>query len=319
MDLRSRSKTPGGEISPKFSIREKRPPKRPGSATPYTKKQPSGKSLKYGLLKTMGDLPAVPEVVTKIEEIMANRDSSMREFAQIIEIEPGIATKVLQLVNSAYFGLTTNVSSIQRATSLLGKELLREVLTMAAISNLMDKTLRGYGVGSRQLWRHSLAVAFGSKLIARKRYPALEGEIFTAGLIHDVGKIILDQHVYEQKKAFEMYMGDCEETFLNAEKRILGFDHSEIASEFCLKWNLPEEKALAIRYHHHPSQSQGNILAYIIHMLDCMAMQNDFGYGIDNGLYQIEPGTREFLGLQEKDEMEIMSEVMESVQKAEQM
>jgi len=221
-------------------------------------------------------------------------------------------------VNSAYFGLTQKVSSIQVASSLLGQDQLTEVLTMAAISNLMDRTLTGYCVDSRQLWRHSLAVAFGSNIIARKKYPLLEGEIFTAGLIHDVGKTILDKQVYDRKESFERVMGDGERTFLDAEREILGFDHAEIASELCLKWNFVEEHAQAIRYHHNPSQSQGNILACIIHVADCMAMKNDLGYGIDNGLYQMEPGAIESLGLEEGDEEEIMREVWESVQESEQ-
>ncbi len=294
------------------------PLERPDSGRPYAKRQPTGAPLKFRLLKTVGDLPAVPEVVTKIQAIMSDENSGLKELAKVIELEPAIATKVLNLVNSAYFGLTQKVSSIQVASSLLGQEQLREVLTMAAISNLMDKTLMGYRVDSRQLWRHSLAVAFGSNIITRKRCPALEGEIFTAGLIHDMGKTILDKQVYDRKESFEMFMGDGERTFLDAEREILGFDHAEIASELCLKWNFVEEHAQAIRYHHYPSQSQGNIFAYIIHVADCMAMKSDFGYGIDDGFYQTEPGAHEFLGLEEGDEEEIMSEVRESVQESEQ-
>jgi len=173
-------------------------------------------------------------------------------------------------------------------------------------------------VDSKQLWRHSLAVAFGSTIIAKKKHPALEGEIFAAGLIHDVGKTILDKQVYDRRESFEMFMHDGEETFLNAEREILGFDHAEIASELCLKWNLSEEQAQGIRHHHSPSRSQGSILAYIIHVSDYLAMNSDFGYGIDSGLYQIEQGAREFLGLKEEDDEEIINEIMKAVQESEQ-
>jgi len=319
LDLRSWSKTQQRDESPPpGNFRKKSPPKKPASARPHARKRSSGNALKYRLFKTIGDLPAVPEVVTKMQVIISDKTAGIKDFAKLIELEPAIAAKILNLVNSAYFGLTQKVASIRTACSLLGQEQVREVLTMATVSNLMEKKLAGYDVDSRQLWRHSLAVAFGSNIIARKRHPSLEGEIFTAGLIHDVGKTILDKQVYDRRESFEMFMGDGEETFLDAEREILGFDHAEIAFELCLKWNIPEEQAQGIRYHHCPSQSQGSILAYIIHVSDCMAMNSDLGYGIDSRLYQTEQGAREFLGLKEEDDEEIMNEVMKAVQESEQ-
>ena len=319
LDLRSWSKPQKRDESPPpDNFRQKRLLKKPASARPHAKKRSSGNALKYRLLKTIGDLPAVPEVVTKMQVIISDKTASIKDLAKLIQLEPAIAAKILNLVNSAYFGLTQKVASIQTACSLLGQDQVREVLTMAAVSNLMEKKLAGYNVDSRQLWRHSLAVAFGSNIIARKTHPSLEGEIFTAGLIHDVGKTILDKQVYDRRDSFDTFVGEGAETFLNAEREILGFDHAEIAFELCLKWNIPEEQAQGIRYHHCPSQSQESILAYIIHVSDCMAMNNDLGYGIDSGLYQTEQGAREFLSLKEEDDEGIMNEVMKAVQESEQ-
>ena len=156
------------------------------------------------------------------------------------------------------------------------------------------------------------------KYHCQKTHPSLEGEIFAAGLIHDVGKTNLDKQIHDRRDSFETFVGEGEKTFLNAEREILGFDHAEIAFELCLKWNIPEEQAQGIKYHHCPSQSQESIFAYIIHVSDCMAMNNDLGYGTDSALYQIEQGAREFLSLKEEDDEEIMNEVMKAVQESEQ-
>ena len=319
LDLRSWSRPRQREASPPpDNSPPKRLSKKAASARPQARKRTRGNALKFRLIKTIGDLPAVPEVVTKMQMMISDKNAGINDLANLIQLEPAITAKILNLVNSAYFGLTQKVASIQTACSLLGQDQVREVLTMAAVSNLMEKKLTGYNVDAKQLWRHSLAVAFGSNIIARKAHPALEGEIFTAGLIHDVGKTILDKQVYDRKESFETFVGEGEETFLNAEKEILGFDHAEIAFELCLKWNIPEEQAQGIRYHHCPSQSQESIFAHIIHVADCMAMNNDLGYGIDCGLYQIEQGAREFLNLKEEDDVGIMNEVMKAVQESEQ-
>jgi HD-like signal output (HDOD) protein len=104
---------------------------------------------------------------------------------------------------------------------------------VAGSSGFLNKTLKGYGLDSKIFWRHSLAVAFGSKFIAGRVRPELENDAFVAGLIHDAGKIMLDQHIFERKATFEEFMKDGHQSFLRAEKEILGFDHSEIGSEVC--------------------------------------------------------------------------------------
>ena len=110
-------------------------------------------------------------------------------------------------------------------------------------------------------------------------------------------------------------MADGQQTFLTAEKEILEFDHSEIASEVCKNWNIPESLTIAIKYHHYPSRSQGNELAYIVHMADVVAMMTGLGLGIDGLVYEADEAAMEFLGLQQEDLNHLMAEVLESVQK----
>jgi putative nucleotidyltransferase with HDIG domain len=180
---------------------------------------------------------------------------------------------------------------------------------------LLGNKLEGYWLDSGALWKHSLAVAFGSRIIANTIKPALSNDAFTSGLIHDVGKLILDQHVKERWELFQNFMDDGEHTFLEAEKKILDLDHAEVASEVCKKWNIPEPLTVAIRYHHHPSQSNGSELAYIVHVADAIAMMTSLGMGIDGTLYQMDDTAMEFLNLREENLNDIMGQVLEAVQK----
>lgn len=303
-------------LFPEPKLTEKQPEHAPGKKL-HTKPQPAGIALKYGILRAVSDLPVMPHVVSKAQTIMADPKASLKTLASVVEVEPAIAAKVLKIANSAYYGLRGKVSTIQHALVVLGEKVLGELITMAGVSNIINKKLKGYHWESGDLWKHSIAVAIGSGIIARKIRPELEKTAFFAGLIHDVGKIILDQYVYERREIFEDFLQDNHKSFPDAEKHILGFDHSDLAAEFCEKWNIPETQATAIRFHHDPSHSNGNELAYILHVADAIAFMNTNG-GIDGNssmFHGIEKGTTEFLGLMEEDIDDIKSEVTQSVDK----
>jgi len=284
------------------------------SSPSSNEKQLSGEALKQKILQSVSDLPPMPQTVFKVREIIANPESSFKELADILETDQAVAAKVLKIANSPYYGLSGKVSSIQHASIVLGHKTLGELMTMAGTSGLLANQLEGYGLEAGDLWRHSMGVAFGSKIIATQKEASLAEDAFTAGLLHDTGKLILDRYVFERKEAFAEFMADGEQSFLKAEKQILGFEHSEIASEACKSWQVPEALSAAIRYHHYPSQSQGDKLAYIVHVADAMAMMAGLGLGIDGLLYKIDDDALEFLNLQQKDIFHIMSEIVNSVQ-----
>ena len=246
---------------------------------------------------------------------MTNPTSSFKDLGNIIETDQAIAARVLKLANSAFYGLRGMVSSIHQATVILGHETLGELITVAGSSKLLGSVLKGYGLDSGFLWQHSLAVAFGSKIIAHKINPKIENDAFSAGLLHDSGKLALDKFVYEKEQEFETFMDENEETFLGAEKKIFGFDHAEIAFELCTRWGIPEVHGRAIRFHHYPSRSKNNELSYIIHAADILSMRGGIGTGVDSMLYKMEEGTLEFLGLKEEKTNDIMNEIVDSVDK----
>ncbi len=278
-------------------------------------KQISSETLKKKILRTVGDLPPMPQVVHKAREIMANPSSSFKELAIVIVTDQAIATKVLKMANSAYYGMSGRVSSIQHASVVLGQKTLAELLTMASTAKLLGKTLKGYGLEAGDLWHHSLAVAFGSRMIAYKKNPVLADDAFSAGLIHDAGKLVLDKYIYENKEAIERFMANGEEDFLAAEREVLGFDHAEIASEVCKAWKVPEHLAVAIRYHHYPSRSKDNTLGYIVHIADAIAMMSELATGIDAGSYEIDEKATESLGFEKEEMNTIMNQMVASVQK----
>jgi HD-like signal output (HDOD) protein/DNA-directed RNA polymerase subunit RPC12/RpoP len=271
--------------------------------------------LKKRILGSLKDLPPMPQVAQKAREIIANPSSSFSDLAKVIETDQAIVTRILKIANSPYYGLSGKVSSVQHASVVLGVKTLMEILNLACSSEILGKTLTGYDLDAGDLWAHSLAVAAGSQLIARKVNPSLEQDAFSAGLIHDAGKIILDPYIKERKDTFKAFVKEGKETFLNAEKNVLGFDHAELASEACTQWHIPAQIAFAIRHHHDPTPSKGEILSFIVHMADAIALMSGIGSGIDGMLYHMHPDAVTLLKINTDDMSAIMGQIAEYVDK----
>ncbi len=270
--------------------------------------------LKKRILRSIVDLPPMPRVVQKAQQIMSSATSSFQQISKVLETDPAIAARVLKMANSAYYGLSGQVSSIQHAAVVLGFETLGQLITVAGTSSLLGAALKGYQLDSGDLWRHSLAVAFASKIIAGRKSAKDENDAFSAGLIHDAGKIILDKHLKKQQEAFAAKLQSNGKPLYTIEKEILGFDHAQIASELCNQWKIPEMQAQAIRFHHAPTESNENRLAYTLHVADMIARNAGISAGA-GPIGQIAPEVLTFLNLEEDDIETITAEVVESVAK----
>jgi HD-like signal output (HDOD) protein len=272
--------------------------------------------LKAKIVKRVDDLPPMPKVLFKAREVMADPGSSFKEIAKVIETDQAIAARVLKMANSAYYGLSGMVSSIHQASVVLGYKTLEELIIMVSSSSLLGQQLRGYNLSAGVLWKHSLAVALASRIIAQKRMPTLENDAFSAGLIHDAGKLALDPYVLSKRKEIDRFLGDGAQSFLAAERSILTVDHTEIAHELCKKWKLPDNQADAMRYHHEPDSVPDNILAQIVHVADSIAVHAGF-LSSPTGEMPINKSSLAALRLKEEDIEKIATEVCTSVNKIE--
>ena len=270
--------------------------------------------LKKKIIKRVDDLPPMPKVMIKAREIMADPNSSFKEIAHVIETDQAIAARVLKIANSAYYGLSGMVSSIHQATVVLGYKTLEQVITMVSSSSMLGRHLKGYQLNAGVLWKHSLATALASRMIAQKRAPSLESDAFSVGLIHDAGKLALDPYVAAKRKELEAYAQAQAKTFVQAERAVLGFDHTEIAHDLCRKWKLPEPHAAAMRYHHTPAESNGNQLAYIVYVADHVAAVSGYGANPVDEETAVDPSALETLKLKQDDLEKMAAEVQTAVE-----
>jgi predicted Zn finger-like uncharacterized protein len=272
-------------------------------------------SLKSKILRGLVEMPPMPNIILKAREIIEDPHSSLKDLSAVIEHDQAIVARVLALANSAYYGLSGLVSSIQHASILLGQKTLSEMITIAASSRLLSKKLKGYELDPGDLWEHSLAVALGSRIIARMKNPEQAEDAFIAGLLHDGGKIILDPYILERKKEFKKLLKKGEHEFVEAEKEILGFDHAEVMSRAARFWRYPETQSIAIRYHHYPLHSGHNELAFIVHLADYAAKKAGFNSGNMAPSPELNPQILNHFGFQKKELNTVIAKITEDVDK----
>ncbi len=266
-----------------------------------------GNELMMKIVKASKALPPMPQIIAKATEVLSSDKAGFKEVGEVLATDQAMATRVLKLANSAYYGRTTPVSSVQQASALLGFQTLLELITVVSTSKMMGKRLEGYGIEAEGVWRHSLLVAMGAKMIAQKRNPDLVNDAFNAGLIHDSGMLILDDYVVEKRAAVEDILGNGK-AIQNAERQIFGFDHGEIAAEFFKRWKLPETQLHAIRHHHEPSASGGDMLCYILHVADDMANREHTEKN-----FVFDPDALAAIGLSAEETDAMLEEVREAV------
>jgi len=289
-----------------------------GSPFIFSQKRPAIRALKAKILRGLVNLPPMPHIILKAREVIADPDSSLKDLANIIETDQALVAKVLTLANSAYYGVSGMVSSIQHASVMLGQKTLGQLVTISASSSLLTKKLKGYQVAPDAMWKHSLACAFSARRICEKVQPELVEDAFVAGLLHDAGKIILDPYLDGHKEEFARLGRRQNRPFCETEKAILGFDHAEIMARACRLWRFPEDQVFAIRYHHSPQDSENRDLAYIVHAANLLAKSAGFTAGGGTDIDDIDPDILDFLNVDPKDLDSLVVAVIDDVNNIEQ-
>ncbi len=254
----------------------------PGCQTPMvvekTRREPPaglpahGKDLLIKIIKESKALPPMPEVMSRAMTVLNDRNSGFNEIGEVIKTDQALATRVLKIANSAYYRLSVPVSTVKQAAAIMGSQAISDLITVVSTSKMLGKSLTGYRIASHHIWEHSLASAYAARLIAELKVPTLANDAFNAGLIHDSGLLILDPFITMVNDAFNDMMKKEHATFCDAEKKLFGFTHAEVASLFFQKWHLPKVQTEAVRLQHAQNDDKSP-LAHIIHVADIIAMR----------------------------------------------
>jgi putative nucleotidyltransferase with HDIG domain len=209
-----------------------------------------------------------------------------------------LTANVLRLANSAYFGIPSKIGSIRQAVILLGLKRLIQMVIAACVSAIMDKPVPGYDLPPGELWRHSIAVSVAAEgLVKELRIEASE-EIFTAALLHDVGKLVLGEFVKDDFNKIATAVSEGV-SFEMAETAVLGTNHAEVGAKILTCWSLPAEIIRAVQWHHDPEAvERTSAMLDIVHVANVISIMIGIGIGRDGLQYQPSVAVSERLGLE---------------------
>ncbi len=271
------------------------------------------------IVDRLDQLAPIPPIANQIMALAENPDSSLSEIADLILHDPAITANLLKTCNSAYFGLTRKVDSVQDAIALVGLDHVVQLVMLGSVSQNYKKGVEGYGLGEGELWRHAVSSAYAAKALA-VRFGASKNKhlVFTAALLKDIGKLILGRFVAFSFEQINILVNAQGHSFNDAEKKILGLNHEELGALLGEKWRFSEKLVYIIGHHHLSDESaRQDLETSLVYLADIICMMMGVGTGADGLSYRFYSDVLKRLALSEKDFQGIMAATAENQQRIE--
>lgn len=250
-------------------------------------------------LRDIRDLPTLPTIFMRILRILRNPDATVKAIAGTIEADQAISMKVLKLINSSFYGLSRKVDSVQQAIVLLGSTTLKNVVISASVFKALGGESKESQFNREAFWQHSIGCGLIARCLGNHVNCGRDEEGFIAGIIHDIGKVVLDQYFNDKLRQVVKQVRLREISFYQAETEILGTGHPEIGSFLAEQWKLPEKLVEVIAQHHDfaPMSQYASLIA-LIQISNMLAHKYKVGSGGDDLTPEIEPSVWQHLKLE---------------------
>ena len=270
------------------------------------------------LINKVREMPPLPQSIIQILEIVNNDKSSSQELAKVFERDPTLAVNILKLANLPVYGFTSRISTINHAIVCLGLKMVKSIALTSCTHEMLNKEIPAYSLGEGMLWQHAIFCATCARIIAQRIGYKDNEEAYIAGLLLDIGKIILSGFAEDEFNQVSERAEKNKIPFNIAEQAVLGFDHPQVGGRIIEKWNLPSALVEAVQYHHQPNNTKTHkTLANIVHLADAISCMLGIGLGCDGLMYVFEENTLGVLGLNKEDVESIMIELADKIQKVE--
>ncbi len=223
------------------------------------------------ILQTIETIKPIPQVALKVLRIIEAGEYDVEQVAAEVRKDQVMTARTIQLCNSALFTKPRDIVTLDHALVFLGQDLFVRLVVCAAVQSYYDQCGNGYSLCKGGLYHHAIGTAMTAEKIAARTTSVPPGQAYIAGLLHDIGKVVLDQFVARAYPLFYRELQDRSADILDVENRILGKDHTRVGNLLARKWGLPASLADAIRFHHAPEGKQRHeVLTTIVYLADLL-------------------------------------------------
>jgi putative nucleotidyltransferase with HDIG domain len=270
------------------------------------------------IVNNIDALPPFPAVIQQALQLIDDPKSSAQDVVNVIQYDQAITANVLKVCNSAYFSLRRPVNSLREALVMIGFNQLLEIIMSQRAAQFFSRPCQGYGLEAGELWRHSVVCALLSQVVAKRLKRAISPTHFTAALLHDIGKILLNEYIQTHVKDIQEGVQTRMLSFSEGEKEVLGIDHAELGGLIMEKWKFPKTIVSAVRYHHTPfAAPEDHDTVFLIYLCDLVAIITGFGGGVDGLSYHAYEEIIKQYGLEKRDIEQFISEIDSRFQQVE--
>ncbi len=201
------------------------------------------------IIEVINSVPTLPSVYQNIIRVMSDKNSTVEDIANVISKDQAASLRLLQVANSPLFGASRTIETVSNAIMYLGFIEVRNIVIALAVINLIEKNKKFKNFNPRDFWKHSLAVGAAARMIAKHLGKSSLEKAFLAGILHDIGKLVLLTYFEDEYIKVTKYIEKNKIFLINAEKEILGFTHCKIGNKLLKKWNLSDYLINAVTYH----------------------------------------------------------------------
>lgn len=259
------------------------------------------------------ELVSAPTTYSQINELLNDPNSSADDISGVINIDPALTARLLKIVNSPFYGFPSQINTISRAITIIGTRELTHLVLATSVINAF-KGIPSNLINMDEFWRHSLACAIASKLLAIRCGHRASERFFISGLLHNIGSLVLYQSLPELAREAINSAEFGHEVIFQAEQRVIGFDHTEVGQALVKAWRLPESLDDVVRYHHTPMQAkQFPAEVAIIHIADIMVSSAGLGHSGDHHVPPLDPIAWKQLNLEPQVLPELLQQVTEQL------
>ena len=250
-------------------------------------------------VNSISHIATLPEITLKIIELVENPRSTAQDLNKLISNDPALVSRILKVVNSAFYGLPGQIGSINRAIVLLGLNAVKNIVIAASLTKLFRGGRVSPHFSAKDLWTHSIAVGVLSKMIVARLNNALPDEAFLAGLIHDMG-ILVELQAFREPLV-EIAERASRETirYVDLETQIIGVDHQALGAGLTMKWKFPRSFQYVTGHHHNPMGLAQDCrwLTMVIHVADHICAREGLGYALTCKDEALDPAVLDELSL----------------------